>query len=71
MSPDLVTNIANLGDQIDNLEAEINQRSVQKDVERERHARDRELFREVHGVTDAVDAAEASDGTDAAAAGDV
>lgn len=68
LSPDLVTNIANLGDQIDNLEAEINQRNVQKDVERERHARDRVLFREVHGLTDAVDAAE---GTDTVEAGDV
>ena len=66
LSADLVTNIENLGDQIDNLEAEIDQRNVQKDVERERHARDRVLFREVHGLTDAVDVAEP-----AAEAGDV
>ena len=68
LSVDLVTNIENLGDQIDNLEAEIDQRNVQKDVERERHARDRVLFREVHGLIDAVDVAEPGD---AAEAGDV
>jgi len=68
LSEDLVVNIANLGDQIDNLEAEIDQRNNQKDVERERHARDRVLFREVHGLSDAVDPAETAE---TAEAGDV
>lgn len=50
LSADIVTNISGLGEQINNLEAEIQQRNKQKDVERERHARDRDLFREVHGL---------------------
>ena len=68
LSPELISNIANLGDQIDNLEAEISQRNNQKDVERERHARDRTLFREVHGLTNAADATQA---VETAEAGDV
>jgi len=55
LSPEIITNIAKLGDQIDNLEAEIDQRNTQKDVERDRHARDRVLFREVHGIADSVE----------------
>lgn len=56
LSDDMVQNIATLGEQIDNLEMEMNQRAQQKDVERERHARDRVLFREVHGLTQSRDA---------------
>lgn len=51
LSEDMVTNIAALGEQIENLQLEMDQRVQQKDVERERHARDRVLFREVHGIT--------------------
>ncbi len=51
LSDDLVANIATLVEQIANLELEMDQRIKQKDVERERHARDRVLFREVHGLT--------------------
>jgi len=51
LSDDMVTNIATLGEQIENLQLEMDQRAKQKDIERERHARDRVLFREVHGIT--------------------
>jgi len=51
LSDDMVANIATLGEQIENLQLEMDQRLKQKDVERERHARDRVLFREVHGIT--------------------
>lgn len=51
LSNDMVANITTLSEQISNLEMEMEQRVQQKDVERERHARDRELFREVHGIS--------------------
>ena len=56
LSDDLVNNIRLLNEQIDKLEAEMAQRRNQKDVERDRHARDRKLFREVHGGEDSHDA---------------
>ena len=52
ISEEMVASIAALGEQVANLEMEMDQRNGQKDVERERHARDRELFREVHGLTE-------------------
>ena len=68
LSPEMITNIANLGDQIDNLEAEIDQRNTQKDVERDRHARDRVLFREVHGRTDVAEPGETEEALEASGA---
>lgn len=50
LSDDMVTNITALSQQISNLQLEMDRRIEQKDVERVRHTRDRELFREVHGV---------------------
>lgn len=45
----LVDNIGALDTQINTLEIELQKRQEQKDVERERHAKDRTLFREVYG----------------------
>ena len=58
LSSDLIANISALGSQIENLETEIKQRTAQKDIERDRHARDRTLFREVHGIADTAESAE-------------
>lgn len=53
LSADMVANITTLSEQISNLRMNMDQRVEQKDVERARHARDRVLFREVHGFSQA------------------
>jgi len=50
LSADMIDNVATLNEQIDNFEIEMRQRRTQKSVERRRHAEDRKLFREVHGI---------------------
>jgi len=58
LSSDLVANISALGSQIENLETEFKPPTSQKDIERHRHARDRALVRELHGIADAAESAE-------------
>lgn len=62
LSDDMVANITTLSEQISNLQMEMNQRIEQKDVERARHARDRVLFREVHGLSQTEDSEELDEG---------
>ena len=62
LSDDMVANITTHSEQISNLQMEMNQRIEQKDVERARHARDRVLFREVHGLSQTEDSEELDEG---------
>jgi len=51
ITPKLVQNIETLDDQIQTLEREIASRQDEKETERQRHASDRDLFREVHEIS--------------------
>ena len=51
ITPQLVQNIDTLEEQIKTLQTEVAGRQEEKEAERQRHASDRELFREVHNIS--------------------